>query len=145
MRVGQTLSAGSARGLAVVVTWFWRVLRRASVIRRSEGTPGLVDRGHVDAAAERNAEWHSVRVRPDDTAAAIRAVAARFGRGEGSTLEMCSSLHGNLHDLCSERLLAGDYLRLFTALESWEVATGTDRESAAETARTIARHLGRGA
>jgi hypothetical protein len=82
---------------------------------------------------------------PDDSAAAIRAVAARFGRGEGSTLEMCSSLRGNLHDLCGERLLAGDYLRLFTALESWEVATGTDRVSAAETARTIARHLGRGA
>ncbi len=58
---------------------------------------------------------------------------------------MCSSLHGNLHDLCSEGPLAGDYLRLFTALESWDVATGTDRESATETARTIARHLGRGA
>jgi hypothetical protein len=39
---------------------------------------------------------------------------------------MCSSLHGNLHDLCSEGPLAGDYLRLFTALESWDGATGTD-------------------
>ena len=71
---------------------------------------------------------------PDDAAAAIRAVAARFGRGEGNTLEMCSSLHRNVHDLRSESHLAGDFLRLFTALESWEVATGTDGESAAETA-----------
>jgi hypothetical protein len=86
-----------------------------------------------------------VRVSADDGVAAIRIVAARFGRGEGSTLEMCSFLQGNLHDLCSEGPLAGDFLRLFTALESWEAATGTDRESAAETARTIARHLGRGA
>jgi hypothetical protein len=83
-------------------------------------------------------------VTPDD-AAAIRAVAARFGRGEGGTLEMCSSLRGSLHDVCGADPLEGDFFRLFTALESWDVATGTDRESAAETARTIARHLGRGA
>jgi hypothetical protein len=93
----------------------------------------------------RNAEWHSVRMTLEDALAPIRAEAARFGRGEGNTLEMCSSLHGNLHALRSEGPLAGDFLRLFTALESWEVATGTDRESAEETARTVARHLGRGA
>jgi hypothetical protein len=85
-----------------------------------------------------------VRMEPHDHAS-IRAVAARFGAGEGSTLEMCSSLRGRLHDLGAEEPLAGDFFRLFRVLESWETATGTDQQSAAETARTIARHLGRGA
>jgi hypothetical protein len=83
-------------------------------------------------------------VTPGD-AAAIRVVAASFGRAEGVSLDMCSALLGSLNDLCSEDPLEGDFFRLLTALQSWDVATGTDRESAAETARTIARHLGRGA
>jgi hypothetical protein len=121
-----------------------RVARLGRDLATAERGRALLRAGDRPVSARVHPEWHSLRVTPDD-AAAIRAVAARFGRGEGGTSEMCSALRGSLHDLCGDTALEGDFFRLFTALESWDVAAGTDRESAAETARTIARHLGRGA
>ena len=79
-----------------------------------------------------------------EAAAAVRSVAASFGRGDADVKAMWAALHGNLHDLCSDRPLEGDFLDLFNALERWEEAVGSERDTALLDAQLIARRLGGG-
>ncbi len=58
---------------------------------------------------------------------------------------MWSSFHANLFELCAERPLAGDFLKLFQAMELWETAVGEGRDDAERDARIVAERLGRGA
>lgn len=79
---------------------------------------------------------------PAEAAAEIRATAATFGGGESTIQDFWSSFHDNLHDLCAEDPLDGDWLAAFEALEAWEVATASDRVAAVEQARAVALRLG---
>jgi len=78
----------------------------------------------------------------DDVRRAVLAVAREFGTGSATVQDMWAALHGNLHDLCREGPLTGDYLDLFNALERWESSIGHDRDNEVGSARAIARPLG---
>jgi hypothetical protein len=80
-------------------------------------------------------------MKSSEAAAAIRSVAASFGRGEADVQAMWAALHGNLHDLCADRPLEGNFLDLFNSLERWEAAVGSGREAALVDSRVIALRL----
>jgi hypothetical protein len=72
---------------------------------------------------------------------AIRQAARALSSGDGSVVELRSTLLSNLHDLCRDRPLQGDYLRLFEALERWEASVGADRNQAEDRVTTQAERL----
>ena len=76
-------------------------------------------------------------------AGAVRAVARSFNQGDATLAQMWSALHSNLDELCRDHPLEGDFLDLFLALERWEVAEDSDRETAADAARAAAGRLAR--
>jgi hypothetical protein len=78
---------------------------------------------------------------PDEAEAAIRAEAGAFASRSADVREMWAAFQSNLHALCRDAPLNGDFLEMFNALEAWEAATGDGRESAVESARAIARRL----
>jgi hypothetical protein len=78
----------------------------------------------------------------DDARSAVITAAKAFGIGEATIQEMWAALHDNLHDLCRDAPLTGDYLDLFVALERWESSTGPHRDDYVVSARVIARRLG---
>ena len=61
--------------------------------------------------------------------------------GDGSGADLRSTLLSNLHDLCRDHPLEGDYLSLFQALERWEASVGTERNSAENDIKIVADRL----
>ena len=78
---------------------------------------------------------------PAEAAAEIRKAAVTFGSGETTIQDFWGAFHEHLYDLCVEHPLDGDWLEAFHEMESWELATGTDREAAVERTRVVARRL----
>jgi hypothetical protein len=81
-------------------------------------------------------------VTPDEAKGLIRDAAIRFAAGEATVVEMWSALHSNLHDLCRDEPLTGDFLDLFQSLERWEAAVSDERKVAEAEVRSVAARLG---
>jgi hypothetical protein len=79
---------------------------------------------------------------PETASDFIRQSAQALSSGGGSVPELRSTLLSNLHDLCRDHPLRGDYLNLFEALERWEASVGADRNEAEDEIKTIAERLG---
>ena len=74
---------------------------------------------------------------------AVRSVAARFGAGEATVQDMWAAFSSNLQALIADGPLKGDLAALFLELETWESASGDERDAAVKVARTIAARVGR--
>ena len=66
----------------------------------------------------------------DDTRRAVLTAASHFGTGNATIQELRAAFHSNLHVLCQDAPLTGDYLALFNALGRWESSTGPRRDDA---------------
>jgi hypothetical protein len=78
----------------------------------------------------------------DAAAKVIRSAARSLASGDGSVEHLWSVFHANLHDLCSERPLDGDYLSLFECLERWDASVPSARSAAEDDVRSVAGRLG---
>jgi hypothetical protein len=77
----------------------------------------------------------------DEAMATIRDPAASFSNGETDLNELWSAFHSNLHSLCRDTPLHGDTVRLFLAMERWEVAVVDERGRALDEVREAARRV----
>lgn len=68
----------------------------------------------------------------------IRQAAEPLTSGQGSVTHLRSTLLSNIHDLCRDHPLEGDYLGLFQALEPWEASVGTEHDEAQHQIKTVA-------
>jgi hypothetical protein len=78
---------------------------------------------------------------PDSASELIRQSAEALSSGSGSVAELRSTLLSNMHDLCRDRPLEGDYLSLFQAIERWEASVGTDHEIPEDEVMGVAERL----
>lgn len=81
---------------------------------------------------------------PQNSAAAaelIREAAGSFAREESGIPQLWSAFHSNLHELCAQRPLQGEFLALFNAFETWEAASGPEKLQAVEHLHEVAARL----
>ena len=78
---------------------------------------------------------------PQAAAELIRHAAKALASGQGSVTHLRATLLSNIHDLCRDHPLEGDYLGLFHALERWEVSVGTEHNEVQHEINTLAERL----
>jgi hypothetical protein len=110
-----------------------RPVRRAGV--QLPGTTG------IPPTLLRNWCHHLTVGTPETASRLIRQSARALSSGGGSVAGLRSTLLSNLHDLCRNHPLEGDYLNLFEALGHWEASVGADHKEAESYIKTVADRL----
>lgn len=71
----------------------------------------------------------------------IRQAAKALTSGQGSVTHLRATLLSNIHDLCRDHPLEGDYLGLCQALERWKASVGTEHNEVQHEIKTVAERL----
>ena len=71
----------------------------------------------------------------------LRHAAKALASGQGSVTHLRATLLSNIHDLCRNHPLEGDYLGLFQALERWEASVGTEHNEVQHEINTLAERF----